>query len=1148
MKKPTNFLAFCRGLLVTVAMFVATAAFAQNVTVKGKVVDDAGYPLPGTGVLVEGTTSGTVTDIDGNFELTAQVGAKLVISSIGYTTQTVEVPVGGGMLNITLHEDSELLSEVVVTAYGQVKQSKQVGYATARVDTELIERANVINPVNALQGKVAGMQIDAGGASGVTSSSAITIRGAKSLDKNNSPIWVIDGMIIQEEVTGVLNGGDWGSQLKNLNPADYESVTVLKGAAATALYGSRGANGAIVIVSKSGKGMKSGIGVEINETLEWTDIYKAPADMQNVYGAGSPTGATQGGFNADGTLAKSQMSWGPKMDGRMINQYLPHGQQTAFVAHPDNWKSMYQNGLNTTTNIAISGGNEKSSFRLSYGYMDNKGVFRRNEFDRHNISFRGNTELNHIFSVEMGIQYAFSKALNTASQGGWDWGNNAGMLATYYLPRNYDYADHIASYLDEDGSVRQGVDTYSALTDYLWNRDMNTRQRSENSILADITLRAHLTNWLDASVKANYNYYGYNYLYKGFPQNLQNAGGYGYERQGQTSGSYNFLAMLSTKEFTFAEDFTVRGNLAGELYGNTATNWWKKNTVGGFIVPGVFAFSNSAKDMKKEGGYDFTYTPANQQTTSLFGIVNLGWKDQVFLELTARNDWLSTLTYPTYVLEGKNNYSVFYPSANASWVFSDTFELPEVMSLGKFRASIARVGMGTGPYATVKGYGMYGGGAIQAPDGSSVSSFNPGIGSAFNPDLKPEIQQSIELGFDLRFFKDRLNLDAAYYKTNTYNQILTVSSTAESGAASMLINAGNIQNQGLELGLEAIPVLTKDWHWSIGANFSLNRGKVIKLHDDVKEINFLSGYDGAPAIKAYEGGAFGVLVNEQNSYYGSPVWYWEGEPGDPNNGKMVIEYAGAANGVPVYYAMSLYDRADYPEYAKEGDRDAHIIGKVEPDFLLSLNTSLSYKNLDLYIAADGRFGGNFYSNMWKYGSSIGTFKSTLKGRDKEYGGIERIDYQGNTVYNGYMLDAVFAADQQARRLNPDGSLGDYMDVSGMTYAEAVAAGMAPTTTGAWYQYNYGWGMMGLDGPLQDNTWFMLREINLGYRMPENVCKFVGANYLRVGFTCRNVCYLINKLTDGLNPQSISSNNPLTPMDIGAVPFYRTFAFNVTARF
>lgn len=1135
MRKPTNLIAFCRGLLVAVAMFVATAAFAQNVTVKGTVVDDAGVPVPGAGVLVAGTTTGTVTDIDGNFELAAKVGANLVISSIGYADATVTVP-EGGVVNVTLHEDSEMLSEVVVTAYGQVKQSKQVGYATARVDTEQLERANVINPVNALQGKVAGVQIDAGGASGVTSSSAITIRGAKSLDKNNSPIWVIDGMIIQEPVTGALNGGDWGSQLKNLNPADYESVTVLKGAAATALYGSRGANGAIVIVSKSGKGMKRGLGIEINETLEWTNIYKSPVDLQNVYGAGTMYNISQGGLLADGSLQRTANSWGPKMDGQMLDQYLPSGQATPYVPHPDNWKALYQNGLNNTTNIAISGGNEKSSFRLSYGYMDNKGVFRRNEFDRHNISFRGNTELNDIFSIEVGIQYAFSKALNTASQGGWDWGNNAGMVTTYNMPRNYDLAEHVATYRDETGSVRSAPNTIGGtLTGYLWNRDMNTNQRSENSILADVTLRAHVTKWLDASVKANYNYYGYNHLTKGYPQNLANAGnGWTYAREGQTEGNYNFLAMLSTKEFTFAEDFTVRGNLAAEIYGNTAKNWWRKSTVGGFIVPGVFAFSNSVQNIGTNNGFNVTYTPRNMQTTSVFGIVNLGWKDQVFLELTARNDWLSSLTYPTYVLEGMNNYSVFYPSANASWVFSDTFELPEVMSLGKFRASIARVGMGTSAYATVKGYGMYSGTSIEGPNGS-VSVFNPGIGTAFNPDLKPEIQQSIELGFDLRFFKDRLNFDATYYKTNTFNQILTVSSTAESGASSMLINAGNIQNQGMEFALEAIPVVTKDWHWSVGANVSFNRGKIKKLHDDVKQINFLTGYDGGPDIVAYEDGPFGVLVNPANSGYASPVWY-------DDEGRMVIAYDQALNDMPLFYALSLYDRNE------PGDRDAHIIGKVEPDFLLSLNTSLSYKNFDLFISADGRFGGNFYSNMWKYGAPGGTFKSTLTGRDKEHGGFARIDNNGNTVYNGYMLNAVFAEGEQAPRINPDGKLGDMMDVGGMTYADAVAAGMAPTTTGAWYADNYGWGMINLPGALQDNTWFMLREITLGYRMPENLCKYVGANYLRVGLTCRNVCYLINKLTDHLNPQSISNNNPLTPVDIGAVPFYRTFAFNVTARF
>ena len=297
----------------------AVAAVQQSGACKGVVKDATGEPIIGESEVVKGTTNGAITDLDGNFTLPkVKKGDILQFSYLG--CQTVEVAWDGKPLDITLKEDSQVLGEVVVTALGLPKQAKSVGYATSRVSTDEIERANVINPVNALQGKVAGVQIDMGGASGVTSSSAITIRGAKSVDKNNSPIFVVDGMIIQEALTGNLAGTDWGSPLKNLNPADYESVTVLKGAAATALYGSRGANGAIVIVSKGGKFGKKGLGVEVNQTVEITDVYKSPVDLQNVYGAGTTYNGYQGDFLKDGSLQKTSASWGPKMDGRMLDQ------------------------------------------------------------------------------------------------------------------------------------------------------------------------------------------------------------------------------------------------------------------------------------------------------------------------------------------------------------------------------------------------------------------------------------------------------------------------------------------------------------------------------------------------------------------------------------------------------------------------------------------------------------------------------------------------------------------------------------------------------------------------------------------------------------------------------------------------------------
>ena len=1128
-------------------MMNAVAAVQQNGACKGVVKDATGEPIIGASVVVKGTTEGSITDIDGNFTLPkVKKGTTLQVSFLGY--QTIEVVWDGKPLDITLKEDSQVLGEVVVTALGLPKQAKSVGYATSRVSTDEIERANVINPVNALQGKVAGVQIDMAGASGVTSSSAITIRGAKSVDKNNSPIFVVDGMIIQEAMTGNLAGTDWGSQLKNLNPADYESVTVLKGAAATALYGSRGANGAIVIVSKGGKFGKKGLGVEVNQTVEVTDVYKSPVELQNVYGAGRAWNGYQGDFLADGSLEKSSYSWGPRMDGRIINQNLPNGEATPYVAHEDNWKKFYQTGVNSTTNVAISGGGEKSSFRLSYGYTSNNGVFKNNDFTRHNIAFKGNTDLNDIFSVEIGVKYAFSKAKNGASQGGWDWGNNVGMITAYNLPRNYDVAAHYAQYRDPDTKAVKSA-TFSTLSNYFHKMDTRLDQRSENSMLADITLRAHLTKFLDASIKANYNYYGISNMTKvyGTGENFGPSRSGQYARGGSNSANYNLLAMLQLKEQEFKiadEDFTVAAIVASELYGNMESHSWSKSTNGGLLVPGVFAFSNSANKIEPS----YSYTPRNQQTLGVSAIVNLGWRDQVFLELTARNDWLSTLTYPTY-MPGANNYSVFYPSANASWVFTDTFreQLPKWFSFGKLRASLARVGMGTSAYATSKGYGVYSQNTAYLPDRSgSVVYSTPNLGVLYNDDLKPEIQQSLELGFDLRFFNERLNVDFAYYKTNTKNQIMSVGSVAESGATTKLINAGNIQNQGIELSIEGTPIRTKDWRWTIGGNYTLNRGKVKKLDPEVKEWQLMGGYDAAPEIWAYENGPFGVLTSYQNSSIMSPIATWQGQPGDPRNGKMIIKYdgeVGSPHSSSFYIPETLYDRNE------EGDRDRHILGKVEPDFTLSLNTSVSYKNFDLYIQGDGRFGGNYFSNMWKYSVPKGSLKSTLVGRDKQYGGIARINYKGETVYDGLMLDAVFAEGTQAPTQNADGTVGPKVDVGGLTYKEAVETkNIRPVMTGSWYANNYGWGMPCMPGSIQDNTWFALREITLGYRLPEEICKKFGANYFRIGFTARNICYIINKLTDGLNPASISNNNPLTPMDIGGVPFYRTYAVNFTVRF
>jgi iron complex outermembrane receptor protein len=1121
---------------------MAISISAQTITVRGTVTDNKGEPIIGaTIVLQSDATHGTVTDIDGKYVITKVPGnSSLVFSYVGMKTEMIPVN-GRTSINVVMTEDTELLSEVVVTALGITKQARSVGYATSSVSTTEIERINAINPITALQGKVAGLDINLTGASGVTSSSSITIRGAKSIDKNNSPIFVVDGMIIQEPLRGALDGTDWGSQLKNLNPADYESVTVLKGAAATALYGSRGANGAIVIKSKGGKYGKQGLGVEISQILETTDIYKSPIELQNVYGAGSPHNGYEGGFLADGSLQKTAISFGPKMDGSMINQYLPHGQSTPFVAHPDNWKALYKSGFNSTTNVAVNGGGEKSSFRLSYSFTDNNGVFKRNNFNRHSISFRGLTDLNDVFSLEAGLNYSFSKAQNGASQGGWNWGGNLGMMSTYHTPRNMDIKAYESLYRDPDNQAVETTTPWGTLRGYLHNRDMNLNERSENSLLSNLTLRAKIAPKLQASIQGNYNYYGISTMWKsyGTGANYGPTGSGGYGRGGNISGSYNFLGMLQTmnNELNLSDEtITVDAILAAELYGNTESHSWNKETNGGLVSPAVFAFSNSTNRITPK----FDYTPRNNQAFGLSAILNFAWRDQLFLELTGRNDWLSTLTYPSYMTTGKNNYTVFYPSANASWVFTDTFDIPDWLSYGKLRASLSRVGMGTSAYSTTRGFGVFSQSAQYDPNRESVLIANPNLGTAWNNDLKPEIQQSIELGADLRFFDERLNIDFAYYKTNTKNQILTVSAVTESGASDQLINAGNIQNQGVELQVETTPIKTADFRWTVGSNFSLNRGKIKKLHENVKEWKLMGQYDGGPEIWAYEGGKFGVITTPYNNPYGASIYRFnnEDDPNDPRNGKPVISYwgkAGSPNNVPVYGYTTNIDK---------DIRDRVELGKVEPDFLLSFNTSFSYKSFDFYALIDGRVGGNFFSNTYKYASAMGTLKSSLYGRDKEHGGWQRTNFKGETVYDVYPLDAVFDEGETAPLASdPDKKI----DVGGLTYKEALDKGIRPMPAGSYYLFNYGWGMPAELG-IQDNTWFALREVTIGYRLPKNVLNKFGANYFRIGLTARNLGYLVNKLTDGLNPASISNNNPLTPMDIGTVPFSRTYAINFTLRF
>jgi len=1122
-------------MLLLFISIISISAFAQK-NITGTVSDNNG-PLPSVTVRVKDSNVATQTSAEGKYSIQASPSDVLVFTLLSYDKQ--EITVGDrSQINVSLNLGADDLGEVVVTAMGIKKQQRSIGYAVSSVKAEDIQRTNTINVVNSLQGKVAGVNINAVGTSGVTSSSSITIRGAKSLDKNNSPIFVIDGIVMENFITDTYGGKDWGSQLKNLNPDDYASIDILKGAAATALYGSRGANGAIVITSKSGIAGQ-GIGVEVSQSIQVQNIYKPHVDMQNTYGAGSIGNGYLGGFLPDGNPSKTTTSFGPLMDGRLVDQYFLDGEKTPFSAHPDNWKALYQDGNYYNTNVAINGGNEKATFRVSYSKTDNGGVLKNNSFKRDAISFRSNGDLNDFLNVDFGLNYTRSTAKNAYDQGFYREGQNLALMTTYYMPRNLDLADLYRNYRDPVTNAVRSLSPYGTITNFLHRLDYYDENRDEETVLVNLGLRAKLHENLSFVTRANYNMYNTFNKREEYGAGPYLGGGGYYAVSGAKNGNYNFLAMLDGSKSFLNGDLETNLKIASEIYGNVRTENYAKNTNGGLIVPGLFAFSNSVNTVYPT----YNYIKPNSQVVGLFAVANIAYKNQLFLELSARNDWNSSLLYPEWITSGENNWSVFYPSANASWVFTDTFResLPESFSYGKLRASWSRVGLGTAAYATSQGAGGFNQGTIYDQDRNSIINADPNITTIPNTNLKPEVQQSIELGTDIRFLNDRFGLDFTYYKTNTFNQILTLGNVLESGSSTRRINAGNIQNQGVELLLDMDPIRNSDLRWNVQFNYTVNRGKIKKLHPEIKEWQLMSSVDAGPEIWAYEGGDFGVITSGYNNAYASAIAYYnnENDPNDPRNGKQLIEYAGktgSPNAAQVYYISTANDI---------GDPERKVLGKIEADFIGGINTSLYYKGFDFYAQADGRFGGKFFSHTYKYGMGVGSLTESLTGRDKEHGGVARTNYDGEIVYDGIMLDAVFGENATApSKANPDVRV----DVSGLTYQEAVESGLIePMSAAAYYTYNYGWGA-NVESPMMNNSWVMLREITLGYKLPTSLTQRFKVQYARIGVTGRNLFYIYNGLKNGLNPESIQSNNPLTPYEYGGVPYSRSFSVSLNVKF
>ena len=1060
----------------------------QNGVVSGVVSDDAG-PVIGASVVVKGTTNGSITDLDGKFSINGvKKGDILQISYVGYKTKEVTYT-GQSNLNISLKEDSQALAEVVVTALGMSRDKKSLGYAMTELKGDEIAKVNSPNPINGLQGKVAGVQINMGN-SGPQSTQRIVIRGNTSLGGNNQPIFVIDGIIIDNEITKTGQGQDWGNDLKNLNADDFESMSVLKGAAATALYGSRASNGVILITTKKGR-KGEGLGISVSHTQTWEKIYDTP-DLQNEFGSGSSPVWELNSDGSENRRTTAGRSFGPRFDGK---PFWVDGQEMVYSAKTNNLKNLYQTGHYMNTNVALQSGSETGSFRFSYSNLKSEGMTFNNEFKRNSFSLNATQDISSRLKAESGFSYIESTAQNPTYQGG---SGSPIYDFMYSIAREYDsdYWLQNKRYISPAGDGYNQEDPYGyskTLYDYLENR----YSQDEKSMRAYLNLDLKLFDWLNFKLKGDiYKLYTTNEA-KVMATGASHYDGSKYSINERKKDQYKVTAM-ATAHHTF-NDFNISGSVAVEQW-DTRGGYHNSSSKNGLRVPGLFDLTNSVQRAETSA----RYKTDRKRINSVYAFANMDYKGIYFLDITGRNDWSSALIYAN----GKGNISYFYPSVGASWLFVEGLRkhMPEWISFGKIRASYAIVGSDCAPYLTTgTGYYKFDNTFDNPLDKTTYPYYRFDKDQLPNLDLKPEKQHSVEIGLDMRFLRNRIGFDFAWYKTNTKNQILSLPIATETGVNTRWINAGNIQNQGIELMINTTPIETNDLRWDLSFNLTRNKNKIISLTEGVEKYRLMGGGVDTEAY-ATVGGAYGDIYT---SY----------------------AYKRDENGNKLLNADGSYIRSGKPEK----------IGSLQPKFLWGANTTISWKGFTFNAVIDARFGGDIFSGSYYYGMNSGNVKSSLQGRDTQYGGLPRQlnDGTGRVVNDGIIPEGVFQP----------GSVINGTDVSGMSFAEANKQGLIePLSAYKYYDNVYSWSGGIREEGIMKCSWVALRELSLHWQVPKKWTNKFYVQNMNIGIMARNVGFLYNSLPDNIHPEGLSTAYSSEYLENGGAVFSRNIGFSVNVSF
>jgi TonB-linked SusC/RagA family outer membrane protein len=889
--------------LLMLLLLPSAIAFCQNKVIDGKVTDDRGNALPGVSVSVSGGTTATQTKADGSFTVSVSSSAKtLSFSFVGFATQEVAIR-NGGVINVTLLPQASNLGEVVVTALGVARDRRSLGYATQNIKSEEIVDKGEINLVNALQGKVAGVDIT--GASGSAGASAnINIRGITSFNGNNQPLFIVDGIPISNDVDR-SNTTTVDQQPSNraldLNLNDIESVNVLKGPAAAALYGSRASSGAIIITTKRGTGGKGVVKVTLSSSYTRQKVSGLP-EFQNDYGAGA-----NGQYNPVSTF-----SWGPKfgstptLSNGLINAA---GQVVDYRAYPDNILNFFEVAPIFDNNLNVSSGDSKQNLNFSMGNTDQKGILPNTSLNRTNVSFKFNTALTDKISVGAAVNYISAKQVGII-QGN---GAQSALFQLFSVPRSFNLDFYKDNYENPDGTSNWPLNTTRDNPYYAAYKDPLTSNLTRT--IGSVNLGYNITPWLNASYRLGIDVYSDRRKRIRAIGSSAYTGGLGSVMEDNFYRSeLNGDLIITAKQ----NDFLVKGlnatllvgqNINNKLYQNLTVQADELSIPDYYNVANGGEFSNSGE------------TTRRQRLLGYYGQLSLSWNNYLFLELTGRADNSSTLP------ESKNTY--FYPAVSTSFVFSDLLNIDKkVLSYAKVRLSAAKVGRDAPPYSLENVYRLW-------QFGNNVAQFNFPYGSLLgfsannviaNPNLSPEFTTSYEAGINLGFWNNRITLDATYFNEVSRDQIVAVGLPYSTGYASQLTNIGEMTNKGVELMLTVTPVSTKNFKWDISANYTRLRNKVVSIAPGTKSFSITgNAFTGAiPAI--VEGQPYGVLLG--NKYQRSP------------DGQVIIN---VATGLPF------------------GADAGQVIADPNRDFIAAFTNTLKYKNITLSFLFDHKQGGQILS-------------------------------------------------------------------------------------------------------------------------------------------------------------------------------------------